>query len=117
MFSLIANFRFPAFGGISTQAATVFFGALFLFSLAKAIRHIRRKEVHRHREWMIRTFALAMGVASIRVFIGLFSALSDLGFEEVFGTSFWLGFGVNLLAAEVWINRTRGAGQFSPRPQ
>ncbi len=117
LFSLIANFRFPAFGGISTQAATVFFGALFLFSLAKAIRHTRRKEVHRHREWMIRAFALAMGVASIRVFIGLFSALSDRGFEEVFGTSFWLGFGVNLLAAEVWINRTRGAGQFSDRPQ
>lgn len=94
LFALIINFRFPAFGGISTQAATVFFGAIFLFSLAKAIRHIQRKEVDLHREWMIRAFALAMGVASIRVFVGLFIALSDRGFEEVFGTAFWLGFGV-----------------------
>ena len=113
LFALVINFRFPAFGGISTQAATVFFGAVFLFSLAKAIRHIRRKEVRLHREWMIRTFALAMGVASIRVFIGLFAALSDLGIEEIFGTSFWLGFGVNLLVAEVWINYTRVAGPFA----
>lgn len=108
VFAVVVNFRLPAFGGISTQAATVFFGAVFLFSLAKAIRHIRRKEVGLHREWMIRTFALAMGVASIRVFIGLFTALSDLGVEEVFGASFWLGFSVNLLVAEVWINHTRG---------
>lgn len=108
LFALVVSFRLPAFGGISTQAATVFFGAIFLFSLAKAIRHIRRKEVRPHREWMIRTFALAMGVASIRVYVGLFTALSDLGMENVFGTSFWLGFGTNLLVAEVWINQTRG---------
>ena len=108
LFALVASFRLPAFGGVSTQTATVFFGAIFIFSLAKAIRHIRRKDICLHREWMIRTFALATGVASIRVFIGLFTALSDLGLEEVFGASFWLGFGVNLLMAEVWINRTRG---------
>lgn len=115
LFALVINFRFPAFGGTSTQAATVFFGAVFLFSLTKAIRHIRRKEVRLHREWMIRTFALAMGVASIRVFIGLFTALLELGLEEVFGASFWLGFGVNLLVAEAWINHTRMDGQFADR--
>ena len=108
LFALIAAFRFPAFGGVSTQAATVFFGLIFLFSLIKAIYHIRRKEVHLHREWMIRTVALAMGVASIRIFAGLMVAFTNFGLEEVFGTSFWLGFGVNLLVAEVWINYTRG---------
>ena len=111
LLALVVNFRFPAFGGISTQAATVFFGAVFLFSLTKAIRHIRRKEVGPHREWMIRTFALAMGVATIRVFLVLLMALSELSLEEVFGASFWLGFSVNLLVAEVWINHTRVAGR------
>ncbi len=41
------------------------------------------------------------------MFIALFMALSDFTLQEVFGTCFWLGFGVNLLAAEVWINWTR----------
>jgi hypothetical protein len=113
IFAFIGNFRLPAFGGISTQAATIFFGAIFLFSLVKAIRHIRRKDSARHREWMIRAFALAMGVATIRVAVGLFMAFSSYSLEEVFGTSFWLGFGVNLLVAEVWINKTRpGLRQF-----
>ena len=107
VFALVVSFGFPAFGGISTQAATIFFGAIFLFALAKAIRHIRKKEVSRHREWMIRVFALAMGAASIRGFIGLFMGLSDYSLEQIFGTSFWLGFGVNLLIAEVWIHQTR----------
>ena len=113
LFALVANFRFPAFGGISTQAATVFFGAIFLFSLTKALRHIRRKEVGLHREWMIRTFALAMGVATIRIVLALLPALSELGLEEVFGASFWLGFAVNLLVAEVWIRHTRVAGRLT----
>ena len=65
---LVLNVVFPAFGGISTQTATAFFGVIFLFSLAMAIRHILRKEVRQHREWMIRTFALAVGVATVRVF-------------------------------------------------
>lgn len=107
VFALVAAFRFPAFGGLITQAATLFFGVIFLFSLIKAIYHIRRKEVHLHREWMIRLFAVGLGVATIRLFIGLSLALSDLGFEEVFGVAFWLGLGVNLLVAELWIQYTR----------
>jgi uncharacterized membrane protein len=107
LFALAAAFRFPAFGGITTQAATFFFGVIFLFALAKAFTHIRRKNVRAHREWMIRTFALALGVATIRLFIGLFEAFSPFGFQEVFGVSFWLGLGLNLLIAEIWINYTR----------
>ena len=74
-----------------------------------------RKEVRLHREWMILTFSLAMGVATIRVFFVLLGALTGLSFEEVFGTSFWLGFGVNLLVAEVWINYTQRTGQIADR--
>lgn len=89
LFALVVNFLSPVFGGMGTQSVTVFFSAIFRFSLAKAIHHIQRKEVRLHCEWMIRTFALAMGVASIRVFTVLLKALSKLGLEEVFGASFW----------------------------
>jgi hypothetical protein len=54
-------------------------------------------------------------VASIRVFVGLFTGMLDFGFEEVFGTSFWLGFSVHLLVAEVWINHTRVIDQSPER--
>ena len=97
---LILNFLFPTFGGISTQSATAFFGVIFLFSLFPAMRHIFRKEVSQHREWMIRTFSLAMGVATVRVFLILLQSLMGLSQEESFGASFWLGFSVNLVVAE-----------------
>jgi uncharacterized membrane protein len=107
VFALAAGFTLPAFGGITTQAATVVFGGIFLFSVAKAIRHIRRKEIARHREWMIRAYALAMGAATIRIFVGLLVAAGGVRFENAFGPSFWLGFSTNLLVAEIWISRTR----------
>lgn len=105
-FGIVAAFRLPAFGGLPTVAATLFFGALFLFSIGKAVWHIRRWEVDLHREWMLRAFALGIGVATIRFFIGALE-LAGFGFEHAFGTAFWLGFTTNLVAMEVWINVTR----------
>lgn len=113
--ALVINILFPAFGGVSTQTATIFFSIILLFSVAKAFRHIRRKEIPLHREWMIRTMALSMGVATIRVFMILLESVTGLSFEEIFGASFWLGFGVNLLIAEVWINKTRSGGRLANR--
>jgi hypothetical protein len=36
---------------------------------------------------------------------------------EVFGTAFWLGFGVNLVAAEIWITKRRGMLPSNRTPQ
>lgn len=107
LFALVAAVQFPAFGGLITQAATAFFGLIFLFSLGKAVYHIRRKEVRLHREWMIRLFALGLGVATIRLVIGLSQAFTDISFEDGFGPAFWLGLGTNWLVAEAWIHYTR----------
>jgi len=113
--ALVVNFLFPAFGGISTQSAVIFVSVLLLFSLSMAIRHILRKEVRQHREWMIRTFAAAMSVATQRVFTIILIPLMGLSLEEVFGAAFWLGIGVNLVVAEVWINYTRASGRSAER--
>jgi uncharacterized membrane protein len=114
-FAIVAAFRIPAYGGWMTQAATVFFGAIFLCSLAKGFVHIRRREVAAHREWMIRAFALGIGVATIRTVIALVTAVTSLTFEEVFGAAFWIGFGINLAVAESWIHHTRAPRRTSGR--
>lgn len=107
LYGLLAASRFPAFGGISSLAASWFFGPMFLFSLVQAFRHIRKRRVALHREWMIRAFALGLGVGTQRIFIGLFAAFGGFSIGEVFGTSLWIGFALNLAIAEVWIQRTR----------
>jgi hypothetical protein len=76
-------------------------------------RHIRRREIALHREWMIRAFSIGLAVATIRPIIGFFFATSrftGLTPYEFFGTAFWIGFVLHLIAAEAWIHSTRTAG-------
>jgi len=94
-------------GGPNETAATTLFAMLFLFCLIKAYRHIRRKEVAQHREWMIRAFAIALGVATTRPIVGMFFAFRKLSPHEFFGIAFWLGFTITFFAGEVWIDYTR----------
>jgi uncharacterized membrane protein len=61
------------------------FGALFLFAPLKGIRAIRRGDMARHRQWMIRLFAVGVGIA------------------------------VSVGVAELWIQVTQAAVAVSPR--
>lgn len=107
--ALVMSFAMPAIGGVNQAAATALFGAFFLFALCKAFWHIRRREIALHREWMIRAFATGLAVATIRPIIGIFfatSPFSGLTPREFFGTAFWIGFVLQLIAAEAWIHYT-----------
>jgi uncharacterized membrane protein len=109
--ALVMSIGMPAIGGLNQAAATTLFGVFFLFALSKAFRHIRRREIALHREWMIRAFAIGLAVATIRPIVGVFFATSrwsGLTPHEFFGAAFWIGFVVHLIAAEAWVQRTRG---------
>ena len=94
-------------GGPNEPAATTLFAIVFLICLIKAYRHIRRKEAERHREWMIRAYGAALGVATTRPIVGMFFAFRRLTPHEFFGIAFWLGFTITFLAAEAWVDYTR----------
>jgi uncharacterized membrane protein len=111
--ALVMSFGMPAIGGVNQAAATTLFATFFLFALCKAFWHIRRREIALHREWMIRAFGTGLAVATIRPIIGIFfatSRLTGLSPHEFFGTAFWIGFTLQLIAAEAWIHATQ------PRP-
>jgi hypothetical protein len=58
---------------------------------------------------MIHAFAVGLAIATIRPIIGTFFATSPfthLTPQQFFGTAFWIGFTLHLMAAEVWINYT-----------
>jgi hypothetical protein len=99
-----------AISGVSETAATTLFGSLFLFSLARGYVLIRQHNFILHREWMIRAFAIGLAVTTTRPIVGIFfatSSLTGLTPKDFFGTALWIGFTIHLIAAEVWINRTR----------
>lgn len=85
-------------------------GGLFLFSMGRAFLAIRSGDVERHREWMIRAFAVAIGISTIRVIGGILDpALTPYGYSapQVLGLSLWVGWLLTSAAAEIWIRRSR----------
>ena len=99
-------------GGLDEKAAITLFGTLFLIALAKALWHALHSEFARHREWMIRGFAIGLAVATIRPIMGAFFAAALMSGHkpqpaDFFGTAFWIGFTLQSTAAQIWINYTR----------
>jgi uncharacterized membrane protein len=99
-------------GGVDQKAAIALFGTFFLIALGKALWHALRRDFAEHREWMIRGYAIGLAVATIRPIMGTFFAAALLRGHrpeprEFFGTAFWIGFTLQMIAAEIWINYTR----------
>ena len=98
------------FGGGTEAIAIAVFGGLFLAAIGRAVVAIRTGQVALHREWMIRAFAIAIGISTVRVAGAVFDlALTPLGVNprDVFVMSVWTGWITTLGAAELWIAYTR----------
>ena len=107
--SAIPMSRHPI-GGTLEASATLFYDGFFLFALAKAFLYIRRRNIVLHREWVIRSMSIALGVATTRPVMGVFfatSRLTGLTPHDFFGIAFWIGFTATYIAGELWIRHTR----------
>lgn len=85
-------------------------GPYTLFCLYSAYSCIRARKIGAHREWIIRSFALMLGVATQRVLMLVFIPMTGLGMEVMFSTCMVIGMIINILAAEMWIHLTRTPG-------
>jgi uncharacterized membrane protein YozB (DUF420 family) len=102
------------FGGLAEASASTVFGIYFVTALALAYRAIRSGRVSEHRRWMIRAFALGVGVGLIRVVIGVGEA-GGIGIAESFGAAFWIAFVVMTIVAEIWLRLRPDPGE-TPSP-
>jgi uncharacterized membrane protein len=102
VFALIFGGLF-SFGGLPEASATVVFGLWFLACLVLAVRAIRRGDIVHHRRWMIRAFAIGIGIATIRIWLALFQVTGLLDFASSFGPAFWISFSLHALVAELWL--------------
>ena len=102
--------KFP-FAGWQEVVPTVVFASLFLWSLAKAYYHVRVGEIAQHREWMIRSFTIGVGIGAIRIIFDLLMASTTRSAQANVVLSFWLGWCLHLVIAEAWIRWTRSASR------
>ena len=92
-----------AYGGAWQSLAAAVFGSWFLVALLLAFRGILGGNVRMHRRWMIRAFAVGLGVGMIRVWVGIFAGFQILSLEESFAPAFWLGLSMHVVAGELWL--------------
>jgi Predicted membrane protein (DUF2306) len=98
-------------GGTIEVAAILVFNTLFIISLARSYIFWLRGNIPQHRAWMIRAFAILLGIATTRPVVGIFfatSRLTHLQPHQFFGIAFWIGFTLTWIAGEIYI-RTRPA--------
>jgi hypothetical protein len=94
-------------GGWLERSAVLLFNTLFLFSLARAYRYMRRGEHLLKRRWMTRAVGILLGIATTRPVMGIFfatSRLTHLEPRQFFGIAFWIGFSINAIAVELWLH-------------
>jgi uncharacterized membrane protein len=107
--SALALSRTNSIGGVNETAATTLYALLLLWFLIAGFRSARRRQFAVHRQWMLRAYGVTLGIATTRPIVGIFFATRKLSPHEFFGTAFWLGFTLTLIAAEVRIHTTRPA--------
>ena len=93
--------------GFNEAVATVAITGYTLVCLTYAYLTARRKQFVVHREWVIRSFSIMLGIATERLMLGTLMATTDVGAPVLFGATFWMAGVVHVLAAEYWIRLTR----------
>src|SRR5690606_31089715 len=99
---------------VGRWAKAAFLGeaALWLATTSIAYWHIRARRVGRHREWMLRSFALAAFFITFSLWDPLLAIATraETGApraEAGFAVAVLLGWLVNLVVAEVWLRWSR----------
>ena len=99
----------PAAG--AREAVIIALASLFFtVSLVSGALAIRRRNVRAHREWMIRAFAVAIGISTVRIVAAIADATltpSGWSVDDLFILSLAVGWGVTIVVAELWIIGTR----------
>ena len=105
--AIVVGIGFP-YGGAVEASASVVFGVWFVAALALAYRAARARRIVEHRRWMIRAFAVALGVGTIRIWIGIFQGVGLLAIQAGlgttwFGVAFWLALAEHVVLAELYL--------------
>lgn len=107
--AIAINIVFPPFGGIFKSIAVYIFSLAQIVTLTIALRAILRRDIARHRAWMIRAFAIGLAISTMRIFFIPAYLLYGVPSDFTVGLGMWIGFLVNIAVAEfiLWRERSK----------
>jgi uncharacterized membrane protein len=105
-----------AYGGLPSESGFTMLAILWLYTGYRAYKHIRKKEIEQHRQWMIRNYALTFAGVMLRVWAPI-SGVMGIDFLVAYRAISWLCWVPNLIVAQWMISRIRPSQRSSPRVQ
>lgn len=90
-------------GGFSSRLAFVLLDLLWGYTTAMAWVSIKKRDIVRHRAWMVRSFALTLSAISFRLWKQVWLHTTSMDLELIYRIDAWLGFVPNLIIAEWFI--------------
>ncbi|MBC8949911.1 DUF2306 domain-containing protein [Xenorhabdus sp. TS4] len=103
---ILMGILFPV-GGTSETSSSILFSLVMIFCVLRSIAMILKRRVELHRQWMIRSYMISLGPATMHALIPLFIQIGGKGIGEALSLSLWIGFTIHLILAEVWIHNSR----------
>ena len=100
---------FFATGGIIPISGFSILAVIWLYSSTAAYLAIRNRDIDRHQEWMIRSYALCFGAVTFRIMGPLLQFGFDMEFIPAYKIISWAAWILNLSVAEVIIRNKRRA--------
>jgi len=94
---------YHANGGWTSQLAFILLGILWIYTTTQALRHAVKKDWKKHRNFMIRSYALTLSAISLRLFKYLIVSIWQPLPMDTYRAVAWLGWVVNLVIAELII--------------
>lgn len=91
-------------GGWVARSSFLVLSALWWVSTWLAWRAIKQGDRHRHRSWMIRSYALTLSAVTLRVMQFYFAVYTDQDADTVYRIIAWPSWLINLLVAELILN-------------
>ncbi|WP_166288074.1 DUF2306 domain-containing protein [Photorhabdus stackebrandtii] len=103
---ILMGILFPV-GGTSETVSSIIFSLIMIFCVLRALSMILNRKIELHRQWMIRSYMISLGPATMHAFIPLFIQIGEKDIGEALALSLWIGFTIHLILAEVWIHNSR----------
>ena len=103
--SLWMNHFYPAFGGTMKYLGIVAHNVVLVGSIAMSVQAILKRDVLRHRAWMMRAVAVMLSPATQRVLIIPWVGVTGIFNDAIIATVIWCGLLINLAVVE-WLLRS-----------
>ena len=107
LISAIAGFYAAIYanGGIIAILGFGFLAIGWFYTTLNAYTTIKRKEIQKHRKWMIRSYSLTLAAVTLRLWMPILPNLLGISFDDSYIIISWLCWVPNIIIAEIYIRK------------